>query len=237
MSRIILIASGKGGTGKTTLAARLACAMCDAGRRVAAVDLDAGMGNLDIALGMHDAALFSISEVLSGAVSYENAAVPVHGRPNLCLLCAPPAGYVPPAEALAAFIAARRAEDTDIILDCGAGLGDALGAARAVADLGLVVTHAETACLRDAAATALFLSERGSLSLRLVCNRLPVRRPLQRRMAYHVDACMDEVGLPLGAILFEDRRLVRTLLGGGTAASRIPEEIRALAERIISRNF
>ena len=46
--KVILIASGKGGTGKTSLTAALSMALAERGRRVLAVDGDCGMRNLDI---------------------------------------------------------------------------------------------------------------------------------------------------------------------------------------------
>ncbi len=50
--KVILIASGKGGTGKTSLTAALSMALAERGRRVLAVDGDCGLRNLDITLGM-----------------------------------------------------------------------------------------------------------------------------------------------------------------------------------------
>ncbi len=241
MSRVILIASGKGGTGKTTVAAALACALCDAGRRVLAADLDAGMGNLDIVLGMHDAALFSLAEVLSGAVSAEQAAAPVHGREGLFLLTAPAAGYVPAADRLVAFCAEMHAKDTDVILDCGAGLGDVLSAARSAADLALVVSLPEDASLRNASATAQFLAQRPALTTRLVCNRVPLRRSILRKTRICIDTCMDTAGLPLAAVIPEDEG-VRLAAARGhvfydTSRSPIRKSVKSLAERIISNYF
>lgn len=241
MARVILIASGKGGTGKTTVAGALACSLCDAGRRVLAVDLDAGMGNLDIALGMHDAALFSIAEVLSGAVAVEQAAAPVHGREGLSLLTAPTAGYVPSPEKLAAFCAEMRTKDTDVILDCGAGLGDILAAAREAADLALVVTLPEDASLRNASSAAQFLAQRPALKIRLVCNRIPVKRRILRRTRICIDTCMDNTGLPLAAVIPEDEGARLATARGNVLydnpRSSVRESVKALAWRIISNIF
>ena len=241
MARVILIASGKGGTGKTTVAAALACALCDAGRRVLVVDLDAGMGNLDIALGMHDAALFSLAEVLSGAVSAEQAAAPVHGREGLFLLTAPAEGYVPAPEKLAAFCAEMRAKDTDVILDCGAGLGDVISAARFAADLALVVALPEDASLRNAAVCAQFLTQRPALHVRLVCNRVPIKRSILRRTRICIDVCMDTAGLPLAAVIGEDEKARFAAARGSVlydvSRSPVRDGVKALARRIISNIF
>ena len=52
MSQIIVITSGKGGTGKTTLCAGLASCLSAMDHRVLAIDCDIGLSNLDIALGL-----------------------------------------------------------------------------------------------------------------------------------------------------------------------------------------
>jgi flagellar biosynthesis protein FlhG len=53
MMRIIPIASGKGGVGKSLVAANLAVALAQAGQRVVLVDLDLGASNLHLVLGFH----------------------------------------------------------------------------------------------------------------------------------------------------------------------------------------
>ena len=52
MGEVLVVTSGKGGTGKTTLCAGLASCLAAMGQRVLAIDCDIGLSNLDIALGM-----------------------------------------------------------------------------------------------------------------------------------------------------------------------------------------
>ena len=54
MTKIIVIASGKGGTGKTSLAAGVGAALAKQDHKVLVVDGDSGLRNLDIVLGMSD---------------------------------------------------------------------------------------------------------------------------------------------------------------------------------------
>ena len=51
MLKVILVVSGKGGTGKTTLTAGVGAALSQLGRRVLLIDGDCGLRNLDIVLG------------------------------------------------------------------------------------------------------------------------------------------------------------------------------------------
>ena len=51
--RVIAITSGKGGVGKTNLSVNLGIALSQMGRRVALLDADMGLANVDILLGIY----------------------------------------------------------------------------------------------------------------------------------------------------------------------------------------
>ena len=63
LGELIAIASGKGGTGKTSLCAGIATALASAGERVLCIDCDIGLRNLDISLGMTDSGALSFLDV------------------------------------------------------------------------------------------------------------------------------------------------------------------------------
>ena len=65
-----LIASGKGGVGKSTVTVGLASALVKAGCSCLIVDLDFGMRSLDMLLGLESAS-FTLTDVLSGACTPE----------------------------------------------------------------------------------------------------------------------------------------------------------------------
>jgi flagellar biosynthesis protein FlhG len=82
---LLAVASGKGGVGKTFLAVNLSLALRDLGRRCLLVDLDWGLANVDVALGV--APKHNIGHVLSGECSLEEALIDHHGLtilPNGC---------------------------------------------------------------------------------------------------------------------------------------------------------
>ena len=62
--RVLAIASGKGGVGKTNIAVNLGISLAEAGRRVVLMDADLGLANVDVLLGFHPR--FNLSHVLSG---------------------------------------------------------------------------------------------------------------------------------------------------------------------------
>ena len=76
-ARIVQFASGKGGVGKTVLAATLAHALAFRGERVLLVDCDLGLANIDVQLGISPAE--DLAGVLAGAATLEQAVTHVGG--------------------------------------------------------------------------------------------------------------------------------------------------------------
>lgn len=72
MTRVITIASGKGGVGKTTLTANLGIALTRLGYRVCLLDADVAMANLSLLLGMHSSPI-TLHDVLLGEASVQDA--------------------------------------------------------------------------------------------------------------------------------------------------------------------
>ena len=85
----IAVVSGKGGTGKTSLAAGVGAALALSGSRVLCLDCDVGLRNLDLTLGLSDRTLMDFSDVARGRCSLDMAAVEHPKVPGLFLLTAP----------------------------------------------------------------------------------------------------------------------------------------------------
>ena len=89
MSTAIVITSGKGGTGKTSITGGVASCLAALGHRVLCIDMDIGLRNLDLTLGLSDRALMDFTDVLCGRCTLERAAVPHPVIQGLFLLTAP----------------------------------------------------------------------------------------------------------------------------------------------------
>lgn len=66
MGKAIVIASGKGGTGKTMFAANLGTTLAGQGHKVVLIDLDTGLRNLDLYLGIENNIVYDVNDVLTG---------------------------------------------------------------------------------------------------------------------------------------------------------------------------
>lgn len=206
MSEIVAVASGKGGTGKTSLCAAIATAVADAGANVLCIDCDAGLRNLDISLGLRHMDALSFSEICRG--EYDVCHTVAHPEfPTLFFLTAPvgcTAADVD-ADAFCAMLSRVRGQFDYIFLDAPAGIDSALHLCCAAADRVLLVTGAEPAAVRDAARVAQELERMGRERVRLILNR--VRPKMLGAMSLTVDDVMDEAGLPLLGVVPEDENV------------------------------
>src|SRR5580704_9725019 len=86
--RSIVITSGKGGVGKTTATANLGAALAARGARVAMIDADIGLRNLDIVLGLESRVRYHLLDVLEERVTLDDALIRDKRSENLYLLAA-----------------------------------------------------------------------------------------------------------------------------------------------------
>ena len=66
MSEVIVVTSGKGGVGKTTTSANLGCGLTLMGKRVALIDADIGLLNLDVVMGLENRIVYDLVDVVEG---------------------------------------------------------------------------------------------------------------------------------------------------------------------------
>ena len=203
MGEVLVITSGKGGTGETTLCAGIASCLAAMGQKVLAIDCDIGLNNLDIALGMTDCATVSFLDVMMENQYLSDA--PEHPViPGLQLLTAPTktrAGLVD--DIIFGRLIEEAAESYDwVLLDAPAGIGYGFDLAAAYANRAILVATADAGSLRDAQQTAALLTEKGIKQIELVVNR--VTRRLLNSVRSNIDDIMDHVGLPLLGLIPED---------------------------------
>lgn len=211
MGQVVVVTSGKGGTGKTTLCAGIASCLSQMSQQVLCIDADVGLRNLDLALGMADVATVPFTEIAGGRTALD--AAPRHpALPQLSLLTAPASDEPVEEDGFAGLLTQARARYDWILVDAPAGIGAGFRLSAAYADRALVAALADPASLRDAGRAAQLLRQLGLEKLHLVVNR--VSRRLYRRIGATVDDVMDQVGLPLLGLVPEDANVVLAAVTG-----------------------
>jgi flagellar biosynthesis protein FlhG len=216
--RVLAIASGKGGVGKTWLAVTLSQALAHAGHRVLLVDADLGLANVDVQLGLDPSR--DIADLLAGAEARE-VAMPhpagfdiLAGRSGSGAL----AGLDP--ARLDRLVASLRRAATAwpvVVLDLGAGLDHAVRRLAAAADTLLVVATEEPTSLTDAyAVLKLHRLDRAGMAAdaRVVVNQAADRGAAGERTWRTLDrACRSFLGsgVPLAGIIRRDPRVAEAI--------------------------
>lgn len=205
MGSVIVVTSGKGGTGKTSITGGVGSCLARLGKSVLCIDMDIGLRNLDISLGLSDRALMDFSDVVFGRCSLEKAAVSHPDLPGLSLLTAP-MSFTPQLtqwQVQELLDAARKRYDY-IMIDSPAGLGPGFQLASCGADRALVVSTNDASSLRDAQRVVAELD--WLPQLHLVMNRIQPK--LLRKLRTTIDDAMNTAGLPLIGVIPEDAQVM-----------------------------
>ncbi|MBQ6757883.1 MAG: septum site-determining protein MinD, partial [Selenomonadaceae bacterium] len=174
MSQILVITSGKGGVGKTTTTANIGVGLAMRGNKVALIDTDTGLRNLDLLLGLENRILYDLVDVTSGRVAYKKALVRHKKYENLFLL---PTSQVKDKSAvnpeqLITLCDEMKKEFDFIIIDCPAGIEQGFKTAIAAADTAIVVTMPEISAVRDADKIIGELGRADKENVKLIVNRI-----------------------------------------------------------------
>lgn len=175
MSTAWIIASGKGGVGKSTITACLGAAMAREGRRVCIVDADIGLRDQDVLLGLENRIVFDLLDVANGVCTLEDALISPESASRLSLL---PASQFARAKELEpkAFrkLLAQLKELFDVVLiDCPAGIERGLrGLMNAEIDESIIICTPDDVCIRNAERTAAVMEKKGLPRPQVIVNRL-----------------------------------------------------------------
>jgi septum site-determining protein MinD len=150
--QVVTITSGKGGVGKTTTTANLGVALARRGQRVACIDADIGLRNLDVVLGLENRIVYDLVDVVEGRARMRQAMIKDKRLPELQLL---PAAQKRDKTAVSEKQMIKLGEDLRkefdfILIDSPAGIESGFKYSIAPADLVVVVVTPEVSSVRDA---------------------------------------------------------------------------------------
>lgn len=209
MCEVIVIASGKGGTGKTTVCAGLGAALAKDNQRVLVIDCDSGMRGVDMALGISDKLVYDIADVISGECEYADALYQVEGVPQLYCIAAPLYADDEVSPSLVKNFVDEVRDDFDyILIDSPAGTGSGFTAAAKGADRALVVVNPEPISIRGCRNICCRLEELKISDRRLIINRFDKDRFYKMGLYQDLDEVIDEAGIRLIGLIPEDIRVI-----------------------------
>ncbi len=238
MTRIIVMTSGKGGVGKTTMTANLGTALAQLQKKVVLVDADFGLRNLDLLLGLEQRVVYTAVEVIAGECRIEQALIRDKRQPCLALL---PAAQnrnkeaVTP-EQMLGLVEQLQSNYEYIIIDCPAGIELGFRNAITAAKEALIVTTPEVSAVRDADRVIGLLEAEGIKNIHLIVNRV---RPemIQNNQMMSVEDVLELLAIPLIGIVPEDERVIVSSNSGEPLVSLDETSLPAMAYRNIARRI
>ena len=238
MCRVIVITSGKGGVGKTTITANLGTAVAQLGKKVCLIDADFGLRNLDLLLGLEQRVVYTIMDALAGECTIEKAIVKDKRLKGLHLL---PAAQNRTKEAITPeqmkdVIEELKPKFDFIFVDCPAGIELGFRNAIAAAKEALIVTTPEVAAVRDADRVVGLLESENMPKINLIVNRL---RPemVQMDEMLGVEDILDLLVVPLIGIVPDDKRIITSSNKGEPLVLNPDDSLPAIAIKNIAKRL
>ena len=208
MENVIVVASGKGGTGKSTVCICLSVALIKQGKKVLLIDSDCGMRGLDIMLDMEQDILFDASDAVSGNCSFNEAVYKSKNNKNLYLMAAPFDAENELSPAVFKQLVDEIKDDYDfVIIDSPAGIGSGFITAATPADKALIVSNAEPTSVRGGVKVRQKLEALGIRDIRLVINRFDRKMFSQLGFYKSLDDVIDATQTQLIALVPTDIRI------------------------------
>ena len=173
-AKVLTITSGKGGVGKTTLAANLGIALAMQGQRVVIIDADVGLRNLDVMMGLENRIVYDLVDVIEERCRLRQAMVRDKRLSELFLLPAAQTrdkSAVQPDDMVRICDSLREQQDF-VLIDSPAGIEQGFRYAIAPADEILIITNPEVAAVRDADRVIGLIEAEEEGPTRLIINRI-----------------------------------------------------------------
>jgi septum site-determining protein MinD len=174
MGKLIFISSGKGGVGKSVFAANLGATLGERGLRVLLVDLNIGLRNLDIYLGLENDVVFDIADVLNKVVPISKAVVRDKRLQQTWFLATPQRKekFKADENEMSELYKKLKLQYDYVIVDGPAGVNTELKLASTDADIAVIITTPEYVSLRDADMMDQTLRSRGIKDRVYVVNKV-----------------------------------------------------------------
>lgn len=219
MGTAIVVTSGKGGVGKSTVSLGLAAQFAANGERVLLIDCDAGLRSLDRMTGVEEALVFDSSDVVAGRCAPAEAIYPCGAMPGVSLMPAPANGEdLVPQHVMQRLVPMLKRYFDRVLLDSPAGVGRGFRAAAAAADRALIVCSPDPVCIRDASIVRRLLTETGVSQQRLIINRFQAEYfksiSSESGVCRDLDDVIDLSGVRLVGVVPEDRKMAAAFARG-----------------------
>lgn len=237
MGEVLVVTSGKGGVGKTTTTGNIGTGLALMGKKVALIDADIGLRNLDVVMGLENRIVYDVVDVVEGVCRLKQALIRDKRYEGLYLL---PAAQTRDKNAVKPNqmkeLCDNLRDDFDyIIIDCPAGIEQGFKNAIAGADKAIVVTTPEISAVRDADRVIGLLEAANLRNSQLVINRIRMQMVKKGDMLT-IDDMIDILAIDLLGVIPDDEKIIVSTNRGEPAITD-PNSKAGLAYKNITRRI
>ena len=238
MGKVYLVASGKGGTGKTMFAVNLGATLAKQGKKVVIMDFDMGLRNLDLYMGLENNVVYDVHDVLTGLCRIRQALIKDRRFENLYLMAASPVksdGRLTPMHMQVLTEKLKNYFDY-IIVDAPSGIDDGLVISSAGADETIIVTTPDFSAIRDGDNLARELMKLGINKNWLIINKVSPGLMTNGYVPGLAEITSAIKAEPVGIIQLDDNIQISTNLGVPIVMKEgtyIEENFNRIAERMM----
>ena len=220
MARKIVMTSGKGGVGKTTVSANLGIQLAKLGFRVVLIDVDIGLNNLDVVMGVEGQVVFDITDVIMGRCRPKQALVQDKNISSLYIM---PSSHSYNKSNIVGEHIKNVIDQLDgsfdyILIDCPAGVEAGFHRAVFPANEALIVVTPHLSSIRDADKVVGLLDEYNIDFKGLVINRMRGDLLLNGDLM-NIESIVKALNLPLLGVIPEDDAIGSSCSLGGRLQS------------------
>lgn len=210
MGEAIAITSGKGGVGKSSVTINIGMVLAQMGYRVCLIDVDLGLKNLDVMMGLENRVIYDLKDVMEGRCMLSAAMIKDKAQENLYLLPACKTIHIDQfhKEDLQLVVEQLTAHFDYVLLDAPAGIERGFISSIAAVKRSIIVTTLDVTSLQDADKIIGIMMNEGMEHISFIVNRMNVRH-IEKGIAVSLEDAKQWLSIDLLGYVFEDEAMVR----------------------------
>lgn len=211
MGRAIAITSGKGGVGKSSVCINLGIVLAQLGYRVCLIDVDLGLKNLDVMLGLENRVIYDLRDVMEGICPLEKAILKDKRESNLYLLPACKSVNLRYFKGSDLKLVVEELKHTFdyILLDTPAGIESGFIHSIACVEDVILVTNLDITSVQDADRVIGILMKEQMKSIQLIVNRMNPRF-IDKGISIRLEDALNWLSIDLLGYVFDDENVIRS---------------------------
>jgi len=236
MARTIVVTSGKGGVGKSSISVNLATALASHHAKVCLIDADFGLKNLDVMMGLENRVIYDLKDVVEGRCNLEQVLIKDKRVPTLFLIpaCKSLKFTDFKVDYMKTVVDHFKHQFDYIIIDSPAGIEKGFEYACTCADEAIVVVNLDLSSIRDCDRVVGLLMKRGIMDISMIVNRLNVDY-IGNQTTLSLKDASDVLSLPLLGVVYDDESMIASNNRGVPVFFDSTSKLRGCFERIARR--